>query len=699
MDDRDLPSVIEVTPATVPAGNVIDLGADLAAAKAYEARIADTDDYGDLVGVAQSMSSARLSPATTHRLLRLIAAKASTTTDLLADLVGARGRSAPSGGAGEVDMPYRVDDGRLWLVDDDGRRQLANFVAAIAEEIVNDDGATQDVTFRLAGRLADGTPLPPAEVRAAEYPSMAWVPVAWGARAVVHAGPSTRDHVRAAIQMLSRDVRRRTVYGHTGWREISGAWVYLHGGGAITADGHRDDLEVDVGSGHMSRYRFAADAGDLRADIRASLRLLAVAPDYPALGAVMLAAVYRAPLGAAAPCDHGAFIAGPTGSRKSEVAGVALAHFGRGFDARHFPANFADTENDLEAKSFAAKDALYAVDDFLPAGSATDVARIHAKADRLFRGAGNQSGRGRRTADLRQRPAYYPRGLVVATGEDIPRGHSLRARMAILEVGRLTIDNAVLGDLQGAARSGELERAMAGYIRWLAGDMADWVTAAPGYLRALRERAIADGVGACHPRAADIYASLALGLDLARQYAVDAGALADDEAAEMFAAAETAIRVAVAAQGDLQSEQDEVTQFIGLLRSALTAGACHLCDVTTQGAPTERPNFWGWRVVPGADGGPDIDRALGGRIGWVDAVRVYLDGPAAYAAVQGMARSMGGHVATTEATIWRRLHDRGLLAETTKEAGKLRLAPQRRIGGVKRRVYVLGRALIEGDVA
>ena len=51
---------------------------------------------------------------------------------------------------------------------------------------------------------------------------------------------------------------------------------------------------------------------------------------------------------------------------------------------------------------------------------------FHREADRLVRAQGNRSGRQRMRQDSTLRPAKPPRGLLLSTGEDVPRGHSLR---------------------------------------------------------------------------------------------------------------------------------------------------------------------------------------------------------------------------------------------------------------------------------
>ncbi len=494
-------------PAPVPEqpGAVIDFdfGRENVTRLAFQGRIDATQDFEELVyRVAPEIQGSALRKATQTALLKQIASKTRTNLEGLRDLAPIAG-GGDAVGRGRADgkfLPYKAIGHQIFLVDDQGQRPLCNFEAKITEEVVFDDGTGEDYLFRIEGRLSDGTALPPVEVAASKFAGLSWVTAQWGARPLIHAGNSIRDHLRTAIQGLSVDYGRRTVYGHAGWRRFGDQWGFLHGGGAIFADSSRADIEVRAGEGNMRRYQFEADGGgDLAADVRASMRLLDLAPNNPALGVVLLAAVYRTPLGEAAAIDHGLFLAGRSGSRKSEASAMALAHFGRGFDARHFPANWDDTESDLEAKGHAAKDCLFVADDFKPRGGSSDVHKLHVKADRLMRAVGNQSGRGRRTSDMKQRAALHPRGLVLATGEDIPRGSSLRARMAVVELSLADVDNAVLSELQESARNGALERAMAGYLAWLAGSMDEWKSCLPGYLRAFRDRANQEGFALSHP--------------------------------------------------------------------------------------------------------------------------------------------------------------------------------------------------------
>jgi hypothetical protein len=60
------------------------------------------------------------------------------------------------------------------------------------------------------------------------------------------------------------------------------------------------------------------------------------------------------------------FLAGYTGSQKTELSAIDQAHFGAEFNGRNLPGNWSSTSNALEYQAFQAKDAILTVDDFAP---------------------------------------------------------------------------------------------------------------------------------------------------------------------------------------------------------------------------------------------------------------------------------------------------------------------------------------------
>jgi len=470
---------------------------------------------------------------------------------------------------------------------------LANFRARITGDIVEDDGAEERRSFEIEAELNGRRSvfIIPAE----RYAGMSWPTEHLGAGAILAPGLGLKDHARAAIQRLSGQIPRRHLYGHIGWRRIGEEWVYLHAGGAI---GPIPGIETSLGEGRLGDYLLPASPTDedLKQAIGASLGFLEVAP--PTITVPLLAAVYRAPLGEVVPVDLSVFLAGPTGTQKTELTAIAQAHCGAAFNGRYLPANWASTENALEKQAFAAKDAIFTVDDFAPAGTIYDVARLHRTADRLLRAQGNRSGRGRMRADTTLRAEYYPRGLILSSGEDVPRGQSLRSRVFVVEVSPGDVDLDVLTEMQQAAADGVLAAAMGRYLRWLAPQMEELKEKLPERRRQLRVEAAGAG---SHARTPDAVASLALGLRGFLAFAVESGAIASAQAEELWVQAWEALVEAAEAQAEHQAGEEPTQQFVELLTACIVAGDAHAANAKT-GEEPEDAERWGWRSrIVGSD--------------------------------------------------------------------------------------------------
>ncbi len=371
---------------------------------------------------------------------------ADAKTELAWPLVS-QARSYQIRGSGMVRRAL-LANGQLKLVP------VTNFRARIASDIIVDDGTEErrhcGVQAELDGQKVSFT------VSAAEFGRMGWVLQRLGSRAIIY--PGQTQHARAAIQELSGPIRKERVFTHLGWRKQDGGWVYLHAAGGLGTSGLRTEWRVQL-PGPLRGYRFEVPTeGDARKRaIQASLELLHVAPDrimFP-----LLAAVYRAALGGV---NFSVFLSGPSGVFKSAVAALCQQHYGYAMDASHLPANFASTANSLEALALSAKDAILVVDDFAPQGRSGD-GELQNLTERLFRSVGNHQGRSRLGADGRLREPQMPRGLVLGTGEEVPQGKSIRARLVILELAAGQVDRACLSRCQQAGREGLLAAAMAGF--------------------------------------------------------------------------------------------------------------------------------------------------------------------------------------------------------------------------------------------
>lgn len=581
--------------------------------------------------------------------------------DLLA-LASSDLRAPPEGredGAG--DSPYRqTRAGLVWLkptASGPVATPLTNFTAKIVADVAEDDGAEVlrrfEIEAAVNGRSMRFT------TPASHFPGMNWATEHLGAGAVVYPGFGTKDHARVAVQLLSGTVPERRVYTHTGWRQISDEWVYLHAGGAIGAGGAVEGIEVAL-PGALARYMLPKppDGAELIGAIRGSLRMLDLASDL--ISVPLFATAWRAPLGST---DLTVHVAGPTGAGKTELVALVQQHYGADMDARHLPAGWASTGNALEGLAFQAKDAVLVVDDFAPTGSTTDVQRYHREADRLMRAQGNQAGRGRMRSDGSLRPTKSPRGLTVSTGEDVPRGQSLRARLLVLELAPGDLKWESLTSCQLDAANGLYAQALAGYLRWLAAKHDD----VAGRLRDEVTRLRTDAASsAMHRRTPEIVANLAVGVRYFLDFAEEAGAVNAQEAHRLRERCWRALGEAAQAQAHHQAASEPAQRFLELVSGAVASGKAHLAGA--DGGEPDSPGSWGWRqsTVGTGDCTRLEWRPQGDRIGWLDGDALYLEPDAAYGVIQRLASATGETLTVGLQTLKRRLRDKRLLVTTDR---------------------------------
>lgn len=590
-------------------------------------------------------------PTTGGRRLRELLGQA--VVDRLADWLGLRR------GHGDEEPvragPYFVAGGSIYWEKPTREGsvpvQLSNFVATIVASVILDDGVEQSRVLEIEAVL--GRVRQSGRIPASKFASLTWVLELLGPKAVIAPGQAPRDHLRAAIQLLSPDPLERRVFTYTGWRVVGGRWLFLHAGGALGPEGPVPGVEVELPDELRLLNLPEPPRGEALAQaVRAVLHLLDLAP--PRIMAPLVAAPFTAPL---LDCDFSLHLAGPTGVFKTELATLMQQFFGPGFDARHLPASWAATSNALEDLAFRAKDVVLVVDDFAPTGPAWVVAQLHREADRLLRAAGNRLGRLRMRPDTTLRPARPPRGLIISTGEDIPRGQSLRARLWVIEVSPGDVSAEALTRAQAGAAAGVFAGAEAAYIAWLAARLEDCRGEARTEALCLRDAARR----APHPRTPDIAGKLGAGLRMFLQFAAEVGALTTAEGDDVFRRVWGGLLEGMAAQVAAQEAAEPVRRFIELVSSAVASGAAHLAN--PDGEEPADPQAWGWRkyTIGAGENIREEWRPQGHRIGWVDGQDVYLDPDAALRAAQEVARASGDGLAISTRTLGKRLREAGLL--------------------------------------
>ena len=525
---------------------------------------------------------------------------------------------------------------------------LSNFTGRIVEDLVVDDGSGEvGRFFTVEARM--GRRRSRFKVPSQGFDGLSWVPKHLGALAVVE-GPRVRHLVAKAFRLESlKSLKEVYAYGHTGWTEIDGRWAYLHAGGAIVGPGAPSFSGRVVLSGKLARRRFPevplGDPEALKEAVRTSIGLWDLAADEVSIP-LMLSA-YRAVLGEV---DYSLHLAGPTGLGKTTLAHLAVSHFGARLGDKD-QANFESTANSIEREAFQLKDQLLLLDDYLGTPE-------HRKTLAFIaRNAANNSGRGRLASDGTLRGDNPPRSLVVTTGEDLPVGESLTARMLVIRVpegrGLDLSEGAPINACQAAAHDGTHALAMAGFVTWLAPRYGE-LQSTMEQRRNRHGHEVRDRVR--HNRTPTIYGNLMVALEEWLAFATEIGAIGEGQRAALGKRARKAVLAAIMAQGEYLGIADPVERFRDLLREALASGNAHVR------APGDEPG-------------------LGVHLGWVAPDGHYLYPDVSLGLAKHMADAVGDPLPFSRQTMNKRLYERGWLVATNLDKKRRSIAVRKTVGG------------------
>lgn len=535
--------------------------------------------------------------------------------------------------------------------------KLTNFNAEIIYETTITNGIDNSKTFTVEGVLHNGTPLSKLDVEANAFDKLEWLPTNWGAKAQVTVGQMYKAHVAAAIKEKSNPTER-IVYRHTGWIEKNGKFHYLTNRGGINAAGLNEEVETEL-QGSLADYDLPApneNGAEKLLDIL--WHFLKVMDDGAAL--LLVGAAFRATLSHFEKCTVSVFLQGTTGTYKTATSGCVQAFFGKEFNGSHLPENWSSTGNAMEKKAFLCKDALFTIDDFVARGTPSEVSRLHRDAERVLRAQGNQSGRDRLTSTTEVRGAYIPQGLILATGEDIPNGHSLQARCVILSIKKGATNTDTLTALQELAEQENLAQLMSNFLSWAA-DQAD-NNKIKGLITAAHDDCIKELPTSGHARMRDNLASLLSGIWLLLQFGKDCGHISDEEITRIKTATLTAANGVAELQMSVDQESSDADRFIKFLRSSLAMGDAHLSN--KHGTCPADHSTWGWKKT----GTPDNEATYGqgSKIGWIFEKEIHLDMKAALIVIKTFSTRLGNYLGSSERAISKALFEAGMLAKHDK---------------------------------
>ena len=537
---------------------------------------------------------------------------------------------------------YYAENGCIFQATDKGGRLLCNFLALPTDILTVDDGLTVTKKMEIHGWTKQGHPLRPAQVPIADYNSMGWVAGTWDIAANIQPGNQIKDKLRYVIAEVGRmAVERRTEYTHTGWRKMEGKWAFLHGGGAIGADQVNTALE-----GTCSLYRIDGNGHTAQDGYRASRALTDVMAEHLAIP--LLCCVYLAPLRsflmeAGIPPAFAAYIVGRSGTRKSTAAALAMSHYGN-FTSKTPPASFHDTANAVRIKAFALKDMPLLVDDYHPTQSQQERRRMEGMAQELVRAFGDNSDRGRMNADRTLQAAKPPRCLALMSGEDVPQiGESGLARLFPIRVqeGDVPLTDQ-LTQAQEQAQDGLLQAAMAGYIRYLAGQADELPQSLKAEWIKLRGEARKRMPGGVHGRSVEAVAHLMLGWEMHLMYGYTLGEVSKEQLGHEIQRAWRVLTAAGETQAREAREDSPENRYLDCIRELLASKAAWVQDLDS----------YGNNPPPGT----------GGMIGYRDAHYYYFMPDLCYRAVNEIYLRHGGQFPLSMRGVGRALLEAGIAA-------------------------------------
>jgi hypothetical protein len=535
------------------------------------------------------------------------------------------------------DSPYKIVDGQICSIRYEGNGKpcaepLCNFNSKAVERLIKDDGAESVQLVRIESKLANGRPLPRVITPMKDFHGMRWVNEL-GFAAIMKAGTSKQDKLREAIQTLSGEVPERTVFTHTGWRKIAGQWVYLHGNGCI--GNAQANVELEPG---MESYALPTTWTDEQVKEAASYVLALLYLDDPAIVFPLFAAVHLAPFASLLRLNFMLWLLGTTGTLKSTLAALFLSFFGD-FTYTNLPTNWEATANAIERKLFMLKDCLVVIDDYAPSTDERDRDN-ERKAQRLVRSVGNLSARDRMRSDLTARPSFPPRSFEIATGEHLPTGQSLMARIFAVPFGkgkngahRDTLDMAALSAAQ--ENKGHLPFYLADFLKVCARDLPGYVAQMQFDFKTYRAQ-----LKSPHLRVPEMAAWLQVGFNvglknLSRFHDAATIQTLADKTVDVFR--ELAERQAETVEAERPS-----IRFLTVLGALFLQGKAHL-------------KF-----------GFDADKTT--CVGWADLDYIYLRPVPAFNLVSRFCRDEGHYFGTKPPTLYKGLFEDGFLVKPSEKS-------------------------------
>ena len=426
-------------------------------------------------------------------------------------------------------------------------------------------------------------------------------------------------------------------------------------------------VEIDKS---LSLYEMPFEVNNIRSAIGMSLRVLDLMPAKVAIP--MLALVYLSPLvqhfkDAGLSPNFIVWLHGITGSRKTYIAKMLLSHFGN-FAYNSPPASFRDTENSIEKRAHCIKDSLLLIDDYHPNSIPAEAVRMKRVAEKLLRMYGDRTGRGRLNSNTDLQTTYIPRGMAIATGEDLPLGQSSNARYVGLEIVKSEINLDILTELQ--RNSTMLREAMLGFIHFIIDKGEGLKNELKTQFEGLRQSYNCENV---HGRVSDAVAYLEIAFSIFLEFALINEAVDIERQKELLKQAKEVFKGIITAQSELIKDQSVEVVFVEALKEMFNTRKVHVENLVGTSHPEQM-------------------FATGEFLGYCDNDFYYLHPQVTYDAVNSFLAKSGRKISIIPKMLWKNLAAAGMIKTESEGSESPQNLPKKQIkvdGKPKKRVRML----------
>lgn len=493
----------------------------------------------------------------------------------------------------------------------------------------------------------DAGPVVVDTVSAEDFEKLAWLDrqeVAEIPQVLAATGQSARGDIVTSIKLGSDRFRTIPAYSRLGWHCRDGGWLYVHGGGAWTAEGH---LDVPVYGDGLGTFTMADPPEDQTAGQRAFealWQLFGMTPDK--FAAVEIGSVFRAAMGR--PSGSCTYVAVNRSGKSGHMAFLTQcwAPSAR-WNTLPFNAGKAfATPAYVEYVHHTFGDMFVGWDDMAPTGSARERADYFDLFSRsLFNGA-SKGRMGIKDNKIVARARLRPRAFGGLSAEDVTAVESAQNRTHLLQLSRDEFDPKAFAAADEDGGPAARSSLMSGFVVWWAAKMP-----AHAYVSELEHRYAVDLAAATDApgRYVESSADKAAGLFCGLEFALSRGWVTEDRARELWERAWAGLCESLRAQVDANAGQSMADRIRDSILDGLAVGACHVLDV--HGLTPEPRQALGWRG----------DYAQGMGMGWADATRLYLLPSAAAAFVARYSAEAGAPIEITARAMGEALETAGYI--------------------------------------